>query len=256
MINSGMILLEEVVKYLDSELQTASIHDYSGAMNGLQLTNEGRIGRIVAAVDASLPVIRKAANGGPGLLLVHHGMFWQGAQSVTGAFYQKLKIAMDAGLAIYSSHLPLDVHPELGNNILLCKAIGIENIVPFFDQKGLALGLRGIWSGSRAELGEVLKSVLGGRIHLCPGGPETISKVGLITGGAGSQVEKVASSGVDTFITGEGPHWSYPLAEELGINVFYGGHYATETFGVKALAKRISEKFATSWEFIDHPTGL
>lgn len=256
MIESSMISLDEVVKYLDFELKTASISDYSGAMNGLQLANGGPIGRVLAAVDASLPVIRKAASGGPGLLLVHHGMFWQGVQPITGALYQKLKIAMDAGLAIYSSHLPLDVHPEIGNNILLCNALGIENIEPFFDHKGLALGLRGDWSGGRSGLREKLESVLVGPVHLCPGGAEAISKVGVITGGAGSEVVRVAAAGVDTFITGEGPHWSYPLAEELELNVFYGGHYATETFGVKALAGKIGRKFSLPWEFIDHPTGL
>lgn len=256
MIDSDMISLDEVVKYLDQELKTASINDYPGAMNGLQLGNEGKIGRVVAAVDASLPVIKKAAAGGPGLLIVHHGMFWQGAQPVTGAFYKKLKIAMEAGLAIYSSHLPLDVHPVLGNNRLLCEALGLQDITPFFDQKGISLGLRGTWSGTRNELGGKLESVLAGRVHLCPGGAETVSQVGLITGGAGSEVVKVSSSGVDTFVTGEGPHWSYPLAEELGINVFYGGHYATETFGVKALAQHVAEKFNAPWEFVDHPTGL
>lgn len=251
-----MVLLDEFVRYLDRELKTASIPDYSGAMNGLQLANGGRIGRIVAAVDASLRVIEAAADGGPGLLIVHHGIFWQGAQSVTGPFYRKLKNAMDAGLAIYSSHLPLDVHPELGNNILLARAIGVQGPEPFLDHKGLHLGLCGSWSGSRQELADSLNSALGGPIHLCPGGPETISKVGLITGGAGSEVAKVAAAGVDTFITGEGPHWTYPLAEELGLNVFYGGHYATETFGVKAISAAASSQFGIPWKFVDCPTGL
>lgn len=242
--------------YLDRELKTASISDYPGAINGLQLANDGQIGRIVAAVDASLPVIEAAAQGGPGLLIVHHGMFWQGVQPVTGAFYQKLKIAMDAGLAIYSSHLPLDVHPELGNNILLARAIGLQNPEPFMDQKELPVGLRGSWKGSRDDLVKSLQSALGGPVHLCPGGSETISKVGIITGGAGSEVAKIAVSGVDSFITGEGPHWSYPLAEELGLNLLYGGHYATETFGVKAVAQAIAECFALPWTFCDHPTGL
>jgi putative NIF3 family GTP cyclohydrolase 1 type 2 len=122
-----MVALDEVVNWLDGELGTSSIGDYPGAMNGLQLANTGVIGRIVAAVDASLAVIQAAAEGGPGLLIVHHGMFWQGAQPVTGAFYRKLKIAMEANLAIYSSHLPLDVHPEFGNNILLSKAIHLKD---------------------------------------------------------------------------------------------------------------------------------
>ena len=251
-----MALLDELVTYLDQELKTGSIPDYPGAMNGLQLANAGQIGRVVAAVDASLPVIEAAAKGGPGLLIVHHGMFWQGAQPVTGAFYRKLKIAMDAGLAIYSSHLPLDIHPELGNNILLARAIGILNPEPFFDQKGVSIGLRGSWAGTRQDLADQLQAALGGPVHVCPAGPEAISKIGVITGGAGGEVVKVAASGVDSFITGEGPHWSYPLAEELDLNVFYGGHYATETSGVKAIAERIAELFLIPWMFHDHPTGL
>lgn len=251
-----MVSLDEVVRYLDLELKTASIPDYSGAMNGLQLANSGKIGRVVAAVDASLPVIEKAAAGGPGLLVVHHGMFWQGAQPVTGAFYRKLKIAMEADLAIYSSHLPLDVHPEWGNNILLARAIGLDSPEPFLEQKGMGMGLRGKWKGTRAGLAESLASILGGAVHVCPGGPDSVSEVGVITGGAGSEVMKVAAAGVDAFVTGEGPHWSYPLAEEVGLNVFYGGHYATETFGVRKVAEVISGRTGIPWSFLDHPTGL
>ena len=251
-----MVSLNELVAFLDRELKTTSIPDYPGAMNGLQLANGGEVGRIVAAVDGSLPVIEKAADGEPGLLIVHHGMFWQGARPITGAFYRKLKIAMDAGLAIYSSHLPLDVHPEWGNNIQLARAVGIEVPEPFFDHKGLLVGLRGQWHGKRDDLRECLGKALAGPVHLCPGGPERISQIGLITGGAGGEVERVAASGIDTFITGEGPHWSYPLAEELGINLFYGGHYATETFGVKAISEVISRQFGLPWRFLDHPTGL
>ena len=251
-----MVSLNEVVARMDLELQTGSVTDYPGAMNGLQLANAGKIGRIVAAVDASLPVIEAAAEGGPGLLIVHHGMFWQGVQPVTGPFYRKLKLAMDAGLAVYSSHLPLDVHPELGNNILLARAIGVQNTEPFFNQKGLCIGIRGEWDGTRGALLTGLQTALAGPVHLCPGGPDLVSRVGIITGGAGSEVIRVAASGVDTFITGEGPHWSYPLAEELGLNVFYGGHYATETAGVKALAAAMANLFEIPWSFLDHPTGL
>lgn len=251
-----MVALDDVVNFLDQELKTTSIPDYPGAINGLQLSNGGQICRVVAAVDASLRVIEAVAAGGPGLLIVHHGMFWQGAQPVTGAFYRKLKIAMDAGLAIYSSHLPLDVHPKWGNNILLARAVHLQNPEPFFDQKGLSLGVRGDWTGTRDQLLRNLQIALQGRVHLCPGGQEIISKVGIITGGAGSEVAKVAALGVDTFITGEGPHWSYPLAEELGLNVFYGGHYATETYGVKAISEVMAKRFGIPWKFSDHPTGL
>jgi dinuclear metal center YbgI/SA1388 family protein len=252
-----MVYLSEVVAFLDGELKTSSIADYPSAINGLQLANDGPISRVFAAVDASLPVIKTAAaHRGPALLIVHHGMFWQGVQPLTGAFYQKVKIAMEAGLAIYSSHLPLDVHPEVGNNILLARAIGLENPKPFFEHKGTFLGVRGDWSGTREHLATLLRAALGGPVHLCPGGSEVISQVGIITGGAGSEVVKVAATGVDCFITGEGPHWSYPLAQELSLNLFYGGHYATETFGVKSLIEIIGNKFQIDWDFLDHPTGL
>jgi dinuclear metal center YbgI/SA1388 family protein len=251
-----MVTLSDITGFLERELNAGAITDYPGAVNGLQLANEGELGRVVAAVDASLPVIEKAAVGGPGLLIVHHGMFWQGTQPLTGAFYRKIKTAMDAGLAIYSSHLPLDVHPVWGNNILLAKAIGLAAPQAFFEQKGACVGVRGSWGGSRNDLMEKLREVLGGTVHLCPAGPENPINVGIITGGAGSEVTRVAAEGVDTFITGEGPHWSYPLAEELGVNLFYGGHYATETFGVKAIAEIVSNKFGVPWSFLDHPTGL
>lgn len=251
-----MAELAEIVSFLDGELNVAGIQDYPGAVNGLQLANDGRVERIIAAVDASLPVIEAAAEGDPGLLIVHHGMFWQGVQPVTGAFYRKLKIAMEAGLAVYSSHLPLDVHPEWGNNILLAKAIGVVDPRPFLEGKGVFMGLRGEWSGTRDELSKKLGNVLAGKVHCCPAGPERIGAVGVITGGAGSEVARVAASGVSTFVTGEGPHWSYSLAEELGVNVFYGGHYATETFGVKALAEQLGGRFGVPCSFIDHPTGL
>ena len=251
-----MANLHELVEFLDRELMVSEIADYPGAMNGLQLANEGRVDRVVAAVDASLPVIEAVAAGGPGLLIVHHGMFWQGTQPVTGAFYRKLRVAMEAGLAIYSSHLPLDVHPEWGNNALLAEALGVVDPRPDIEIKGSRVGLSGCWQGSREELKARLEEVLGGRVHLCPAGPEEISRVAIITGGAGSEIAKIAESGVEAFITGEGPHWSYCLAEELGMNLFYGGHYATETFGVQRVAKLIGERFGLPWSFCDHPTGL
>lgn len=248
--------LTSIVAFLDRELNAAAISDHAGAVNGLQLANHGPVERIVAAVDASLPVILSAAAGAPGLLLVHHGMFWQGAQPVTGPFYQKLKTAIAAGLAVYSSHLPLDVHPEWGNNIRLARALGLTETRPFLEHRGTCIGVRGQWSGNREAMTQSLRAVVGGPVHLCPGGPDDIRRVGVITGGAGAEVAAVAALGIDTFVTGEGPHWSYPLAEELGVNVFYAGHYATETFGVRALAQVLAQQFNLPWRFIDHPTGL
>lgn len=251
-----MTTLTEIVAFLDQELKISEIPDYAGALNGLQLENGGEVCRVVAAVDASLPVVEKAIAANAQLLLVHHGMFWQGAQTVTGAFYRKLKMAMDAGLAIYSAHLPLDVHPEWGNNACLARALGLGETKPFMDWKGLAIGLQGEMDMTRDDLVELVQHAVGAAVHFCPGGPERVRKIGIVTGGAGSQVAEAAEAGVDTFVTGEGPHWSYPLAEELGVNLIYGGHYATETFGVRALAGVLSKRFDLDWEFVDHPTGL
>jgi dinuclear metal center YbgI/SA1388 family protein len=248
--------LAQLVAFLDQELRVAEIPDYPGAVNGLQLENSGQVPRVVAAVDASLGVIEAAASEGPGLLLVHHGIFWQGVQPFTGPVFRKLKTAIQADLAIYSSHLPLDVHPLWGNNARLAAALGLIDPRPFFEHKGLLLGLQAGWAGTREELASRIESAVGGRVHLCPGGPQHPRSIGLITGGAGSEIAKIAATGVDTFITGEGPHWSYPLAEELGVNLFYAGHYATETFGVRTLADALGLKFGVPATFIDRPTGL
>ena len=255
-----MTALEEIVAFLDEELRTGEIPDYPNALNGLQLENRsGTVGRVVAAVDASLPVLREAlahdtAKGT--LLLVHHGLFWQGLQAHTGAGFKKLSCAHDADLAIYSSHIPLDIHPGFGNNALLARAIGLEHTAPFFPWKGIELGLTAAFPGDRNELRQRLSSAVGAPVHLCPGGGEQAGRVGIITGGAGSEVAAMAAAGIDTFITGEGPHWSFPLAEELGINVLYAGHYATETFGVRALAGELARRFELEHDFIDRPTGL
>lgn len=252
-----MAQLQDMTAFLERELKHAEIQDYPGAMNGLQLDNSGSVERVIAAVDATLPVIEKAAAlGTSSLLVVHHGMFWQGAQAVTGAFHRKLKLAMEADMAIYSSHLPLDVHPQWGNNALLASRIGLNDTHDFLDFKGLPVGVQGDWSGSAHQLKEQLEQALEGPVHVCPAGPEKIERVGVVTGGAGSEVEKAVAAGVDAFITGEGPHWSYGLAEELGIHLFYGGHYATETFGVKALGEVLEKEFGPPWSFLDHPSGL
>lgn len=248
--------LEEIVRELDRELRIGELPDYPGAINGLQLDGGPGVRRIAAAVDASLPVVRKAVTEGAQLLLVHHGMFWNGTKPVTGALYEKLKLAMDAGMAIYSAHIPLDVHPDYGNNALLAESLGLVEPEPFFEWKGILLGLKGRADGTRDELADRARDILGGKVHLCPGGREPAGMVGVITGGAGSEVEAIAASGIDTFVTGEGPHWSYTSAEELQLNVIYGGHYATETFGVKALAAHLAARFGLESSFIDHPTGL
>lgn len=253
-----MTELKKLIQSADGWLATDAIPDYSAALNGLQLENSGSVLKIVAAVDACLATIEAACDSGADLLVVHHGLFWQGAQKIEGSLYRKLKRAMESDLAIYSSHIPLDVHLEFGNNAQFMAAIGLKGLaMPFFPWKGIELGLRADVEMTLDELVARVEVATAGRPHVCPGGPAEIQKVGVITGGAGSEIFAIADTGIDTFITGEGPHWSYTAAEELGINVIYAGHYATETFGVKALASRWCEENPNlTWEFFDHPTGL
>jgi dinuclear metal center YbgI/SA1388 family protein len=249
--------LSDLVTYLDAELRLSEIADYPNAFNGLQLENaSGEVKKIVAAVDASLPVMKKAAALGADLLLVHHGLFWNAAQPWTGPVFQKMKLGIEAGLAVYSCHLPLDFHPTLGNDAVLARALGFEPCGTFMKTKGTDNGARIEAEIPRDELVRRLAAATGSPVHVCAAGPATCRRIGIMTGGAGSEVATVAKNGIDTFITGEGPHWSYTLAEELGINVLYGGHYATETFGVKALAAHLESRFGLSWQFVDHPTGL
>ena len=248
--------LAQIVRHCDTMLRTRDIKDYDGAVNGLQVQNRGSVTKIAAAVDASPATARKAIAAGANLMIVHHGLFWNRRQPWTGTNYELLHLLLDNNLAVYSSHLPLDAHPKLGNNIQLCQALGFKKPKPFFTQDGFPLGLQTVTRITRDELALRLSRSVRGRVEVIPGGPKTCKRIGVVTGGAGSELAKAASEGVDTFITGEGPHWTFALAEELVVNVLYAGHYATETFGVKALSEHLSQKFGVPWVFIDHPTGL
>ena len=258
MLASWAMQLADLVAHLDRELRLAEIADYPPALNGLQVDAPGRaVTRVAAAVDASLPVIRQAVAAGADLLLVHHGLFWSGLQPITGALHEKLRLCLEHGLAVYSAHLPLDAHPTLGNNACIARALGLTPTGGFLEFKGTPIGLLIEAELPVAELTARFRAALdGGPVHVCPGGPAVSRRIGISSGGSGSEVAAAAKAGVDTFLTGEGPHWSYTLAEELGVNVLYGGHYATETFGVKALAADLEARFGLPWGFIDHPTGL
>jgi dinuclear metal center YbgI/SA1388 family protein len=248
--------LSTLVRYCDRLLHTARVQDYERAANGLQVENRGAVTRIAAAVDASLATVRLAAAARADLLLVHHGLFWAPAHPWAGRRYELLRCLLEHNLAVYSSHLPLDAHPRLGNNAQLCAALGLKKLSPFFFDHGLFLGFQTKTNISRADLAGRLQRATGARPRLIPAGPTTCRRVGVVSGGAGGELKQAAAEGVDTFITGEGPHWTYAVAEELGVNVLYGGHYATETFGVKALAAHLSRRFKVPWVFLDHPTGL
>ena len=248
--------LSDIVRHCDALLRTTEVADWDRAHNGLQVENDGRVTRIAAAVDASLATVRLAIAARAELLLVHHGLFWSETVPWTGKRRELQRLLIESNLAIYSSHLPLDLHPKLGNNAQLAAALGFKQLKPFFFEKGAHIGLQTPAKVSRDELVKRLARATGVAPKLLPGGGAQCRRIGIVTGGAGAELKKAAAEGVDTFITGEGPHWTFALAEELGLNVLYGGHYATETFGVKALAAQLGTRFGVPWQFLDHPTGL
>jgi dinuclear metal center YbgI/SA1388 family protein len=248
--------LAQIARYCDRLLQTDSFQDWDGAHNGLQVENRGTVTRLAAAVDGSLATAQMAVAAKADLLLLHHGLFWGKTQPWTGPRYRLLRLLLDHDMAVYSSHLPLDAHPALGNNAQLCLALGLKHRRPFFLTKGQCIGFKVQQVIERDELLARLRQCSGAVPTVLPGGPRICRRIGVVSGGAGDELRQAAAEGVDTFITGEGRHWTYAIAEELGLNVFYAGHYATETFGVKALAERLSRRFRVSWVFLDHPTGL
>ena len=251
-----MPTVPQLVDYCRDLLRVEEIADWPNALNGLQIENSGAVTKMGAAVDASSRTMEMAIERGINFLVVHHGLFWPGLRPITGGRRRMLERAFQHDLALYSSHLPLDVHSMLGNNAQLAGALGFETTTPFFELKGQPVGLRIDVQISRDDLARRLEQSLGGNVRMFATGPEQTKSVGLVTGGAGSEIYEIAREGIDTFITGEAPHWAAVAAEELGMNLVLGGHYATETFGVKALAAHLSDRFNVPWEFLDSPTGL
>jgi dinuclear metal center YbgI/SA1388 family protein len=251
-----MASLSEIVNYTNDFLRIREIGDWDNALNGLQIENSGSITKIGAAVDASTRVLEAAAKQNVDLVIVHHGLFWPGLQPVTGVLHRQLEIAFENNIALYSAHLPLDLHPQVGNNAQLAAALGIKSNQPFFEEKGQKIGLKVCVSLPRDELDRKLQKALGGPVKTFMFGPKKTGTIGIITGGAGSEIYKIAQERIDTFITGEAPHWAAVAADELGMNLLLGGHYATEVFGVQALAAHLSKRFKIPWAFIDCPTGM
>lgn len=248
--------LEEVCSYLTEYLKVGDIPDYPGAWNGLQVENTGSVTSVAAAVDACQATIDRAAAIGADFMIVHHGLFWGKDPRVAGPHGKRIRQLVEHDIALYSSHIPLDAHPEIGNNAVLANRLGLQQTEPFGDFEGISIGLCGRADLDLQDLVERVKAAVRGPVRLIAAGPQRVRSLGVITGGAGSMIRDAHRAGLDAFITGEGAHHTFFDAEELGVNVIYAGHYATETFGVKALAEHLSERFGVPWEFIDHPTGL
>lgn len=248
--------LDALVQYLDDYLRVSDTHDSRDALNGLQVSNRGDVTRVAAAVDLCQATVQLAAEQGANFLIVHHGLFWGGLRPLVGALYRRVAGLVEHDIAVYASHLPLDRHPEVGNNAILARHLGVAVRGEFGESDGQAIGVWGELDVARDAFAARLAAALGSPPRALAFGPERVRRIGIVTGAGGSLIPQAALAGLDTLVTGEGAHWTYFDAEELHLNVYYGGHYLTETFGVRALAGHIAERFSLPWTFLDHPTGL
>lgn len=247
---------------LDLLLESDGHPDYPGAMNGLQVDHRGPVRRIGAAVDASLRTLSDAAERGVNFLIVHHGLFWGGARPLVGATLDRVRLLVESDIAVYSSHLPLDRHPEHGNNVLLARALGLVATEPFASYQGIHVGVAGHTEIRTSELVDragrfAAPHGAAVRATLFDAGRQT--RHWAICTGAGASSDTLREAhhrGIDTLIVGEGPHHTAVDAPEHGVVVIYAGHYATETTGVSAVAELVASETGLPWEFISAPTGL
>jgi len=253
---AGETELELLIQFCDRLLEVDGFPDYAQARNGLQVEGPDRVNRIAAAVDAAEYSVRGAVDAGAQLLLVHHGLFWGGAAPLTGRMYRRIAPLVRERVGLYSVHLPLDAHPEVGNCAELARALGFQPRERFGTYEDRKIGFELALDEDRDALRSRVEEVLEGPVQLIAGGPEQVRRLGVVTGGGASFLAEAAASGVDTLLTGEAAHHTYVDAVELGVNVLLGGHYRTETWGVKALARRLEREFGIEWVFLDYPSGL
>jgi len=254
--------LATIAEHLDTLLAVGATPDYPPALNGVQVAHRGPVTRVAAAVDCSLRTITEAAATGANLLVVHHGLFWNGLQPLVGSHLARVRALLEADIALYSAHLPLDAHATYGNSALLAAEFGLRATGGFARYEQLHCGVRGESdepTGALVARVRAWAASLGHHVVTSevPTGHRT--RRWAICSGAGAQVSSLREaydSGVDTLIVGEGPHWSAVEAVEHGLVIVYAGHYATETLGVRALATHLAETFRLPWTFVHAPTGL
>lgn len=251
--------LEQLDAYFRSLLDIEGLAAVDSSANGLQVERAKKeITKVAFAVDACEETFRRAAEAGADLLFVHHGLFWGREQTMTGGFYRRIKTLLDNDLALYACHLPLDLHPELGNNAAMTAALGLREVEPFGLYKGVKIGFKGKTPRPyrREEVLEHLGIPRGECLAFLPFGPEEINTIALVSGGAPFEAEQAAAEGMDLYLTGDASHTVYHSCRESKLNLISAGHYATETWGVAAMMKKTAGDTGLETQFIDVPTGL
>lgn len=252
--------VSEIAGRLDEELRTSAYASIDPSANGLQVGRGSReVSHVAFAVDAALATAEAARETGAGVLVTHHGFVFGGLDRVTGLEYERIASLVDGDLALYTSHLPLDGHRDLGNAARLCERLDLGNRAPFGEEGGEYIGQSGEW-GSPRTVDDVRASLseldTGGQdVQVLDFGPDELTSVGVVTGSGTDWIDEASAKGMDALVTGEGKQAAYHRAREAGVTVFLAGHYATETGGVRALQELV-EEWGLDTTFIDAPTGL
>jgi dinuclear metal center YbgI/SA1388 family protein len=251
--------LDELDVWCRSFLAISAFEKIDDSLNGVQVDRgAGPIQRVAFAVDACAETIRRASEEKAQVLFVHHGLFWGGASRIEGILSKRIRCLFDKDMALYACHLPLDANAEYGNNAVLARMMGLSDIQPFGEFHGVAIGFKGRLDPP-IRLEEAVRRVLpdGSKpLGLLPFGPEEIRSAAVISGGAAMDALQAADEGMDLYVTGETSHSIYHSAQEVGIHVLSAGHYATEVWGVKAVAEKLARETGLETVFIDVPTGL
>ncbi len=248
---------DELITYLDDYLRVKEIEDSS--QNGLQVEGPEEVTKVAFAVDGCQAAFEQAVANGAQLLIVHHGLFWDKPLRLVGPIFRRVKTLIEGDCSLYAVHLPLDVHPEVGNNAELARLLGLKDTHAFGEYHGNKVGLGGALNPPLlldALVERMARAIGEPPARVLAHGPAEASQVGCISGGAAFLMDQVAEAGFDTFVTGETSHSFFHQVAEWGLNIIYGGHYATETLGVKALARHLEEKFDLETTFLDIPTGM
>lgn len=228
------------------------------AFNGLQFEGCAEIFKVGLAVDACLKTYQNAVDAGCQMVICHHGFIWEDVKKIDGALKRQIQFLVEHDLNIFASHLPLDAHAELGNNILLAKAADLQSLTPFGNYHAETIGFSGRLSKKLSidALAKKLRAFCGGSPTVMPFGKKEIETVSIVSGGGSSAIAEAIEKEFDCFVTGEGPHYTHHLALEAKLNVIYLGHYHSEKCGVQAVGREIAKKFSLDTLFLDEPTLL